>query len=96
MSSVVAYRHFEFYVNPLHHFGGGFSSLSFCQDLSLVDPTGFQRVEDSYQSAGAPGFWSPEVYAYGRRARQLRLLMIAAALLVMAAGADLGRKRGLF
>ena len=64
--------------------------------MCFADPTGFQRMEDSYQSVGL-SFYTPEAYAYARRAQKLWLpVMVAAALLVLAAVACLGRKRGLF
>jgi len=57
--------------------------------MSLVDPAGFQRVEDGYASVGQH-FWSPRAYRAGQWARRLRgpllLALGAGAALLLAAG----------
>lgn len=44
--------------------------------MCLVDPVGFQRVEDGYSSAGQ-NFWSRSAYQAGMHARKLRTPLIA-------------------
>lgn len=56
--------------------------------MCLVDPEGFQRVEDGYGSVGC-GFWSPKAYQAGMLAKKLRAPLLATlsmALLAIAVG----------
>ena len=43
--------------------------------MCLIDPVGFQRLEDGYGSVGQH-FWSPKAYAAGMRAKQLRVPLL--------------------
>ena len=45
--------------------------------MCLVDPAGFQRVEDGYASAGQH-FWSPKALEAGNLAKKLRAPLLAA------------------
>mmetsp|Transcript_105827 Transcript_105827/g.294538 ORF Transcript_105827/g.294538 Transcript_105827/m.294538 type:complete len:266 (+) Transcript_105827:55-852(+) len=47
--------------------------------MCLVDPEGFQRVEDGYNSAGQH-FWSPQAYRAGVLAKKLRAPVAVAAV----------------
>lgn len=60
--------------------------------MCLVDPIGFQRVEDGYKSAGQH-FWSPKAYRAGMYAKTLRSPLIAAVAVAALAGITrLGRQ----
>ena len=52
--------------------------------MCLVDPAGFQRVEDGYTSAGQH-FWSPKAYKVGMRVKQLRAPLLAAVAMALLA-----------
>jgi len=52
--------------------------------MCLIDPVGFQRVEDGYNSVGTQ-FWSSKAYRAGMTAKNLRApLIIASVAIVMA------------
>lgn len=48
----------------------------------LIDPMGFQRVEDAYNSVGHR-FWSPEVYSIGLLLKSVRLPLLATVLVAL-------------
>lgn len=52
--------------------------------MCLIDPVGFQRVEDGYNSAGQQ-FWSPKAYQAGMCAKQLRAPLLATVAVVSVA-----------
>jgi len=60
--------------------------------MCLIDPDGFQRVEDGYSSAGQH-FWSTKAYEAGMRAKKLRTpLMLAFVGALLAVVAAVARK----
>ena len=50
--------------------------------MCLVDPAGWQRLEDAYNSAGVR-FWSPRAYRAGLLARRARATLVVAMLALL-------------
>ena len=53
--------------------------------MCLVDPLGFQRVEDGYNSAGQR-FWSPKAYQAGMLAKKLRAPLVCLLFVTVVVG----------